>query len=93
MLTIGSSNICRLLNSIGGYIYGSDDLDGVLRLTLHLFVGGEVTAGSTRWRIDTDWPWDGLTRLRQLDWHSEPVILRLRIPEWADGNYQVRISK
>lgn len=76
------SNICRFLNSLGGYLYGTDSADSTLRFTVHNYVGGEVTVGKSTWVVDTQWPWHGRTSLSVKE-ESEPIILRLRIPGWA----------
>ena len=80
------SNICRLLNSLGGYLYGVDHVDNSTRLTVHTYVGGEVSTGQTTWRIETGWPWHGDTRISVTSTASESTILRLRIPGWAESH-------
>jgi DUF1680 family protein len=76
------SNICRFLNSMGGYLYGTDSIKDTLRFTVHNYVGGEVTVGQSTWVVETEWPWHGRTSLR-VKAKSEPTIVRLRIPGWA----------
>lgn len=71
------SNICRFLNSLGGYLYGEDCVEDTLRFTVHNYVTGEVKVGQSTWEIETQWPWQGKTSLRVKD-NSEPFIVRLR---------------
>ena len=84
------SNICRLLNSLGGYIYGIDQAHQWDRLTVHTYIGGEVSVGQSQWKIQTDWPWYGKTRLTVSNPTNASTILRLRIPGWAE-THEVRI--
>ncbi|KAL2016690.1 hypothetical protein VTK56DRAFT_3192 [Thermocarpiscus australiensis] len=86
------SNICRLLNSLGDYLYSTDHVqDGTLRFTVHNYVGGEVTLREDTWVLETEWPWQGRTSLRVKEKESEPTIVRLRIPGWAKS-YQVLLN-
>ncbi|KAH8903101.1 DUF1680-domain-containing protein [Coniochaeta sp. PMI_546] len=80
------SNICRFLNSMGGYLYGTD----TLRFTVHNYVGGEVMVGQSTWVVETEWPWHGRTSLRVKE-HSEPTIVRLRVPGWAKS-YEILLN-
>ncbi|KAI1622020.1 hypothetical protein EDD37DRAFT_684009 [Exophiala viscosa] len=77
------SNICRTLNSLGGYLYGLDESDKAVRLTVHTYVGGTVRAGKTLWKVETEWPWSGKTTFSVTENSEEKTILRLRIPGWA----------
>jgi len=78
------SNICRFLNSMGGYLYGTDSVEDTLRFTVHNYVGGEVLVGQSTWVVETEWPWHGRTSLR-VKAESEPTIVRLRVPRWAES--------
>jgi uncharacterized protein len=66
-----------------------DSVDGTMRLTVHLYVGGEVTAGETRWALQTDWPWEGKVRMTCSESQKTPTVLRLRKPAWAGDAYVV----
>jgi DUF1680 family protein len=79
------TNIMRMLASLGGYV-ATTDADG---LQLHLYAQGNVTAavagGEVDLSVETDYPWDGLVRVRverapEADW-----TLSLRVPGWAGG--------
>lgn len=80
------SNICRLLNSLGNYIYGLDRLNGSVRLTFHNYIGGEVKVDQATWKVETKWPWYGETQIKVLNPSQEVTILRLRVPGWADSH-------
>ena len=85
------SNICRTLNSLGGYIYGKDSVDGVVRLTIHTYISGTVRAGSSTWKVETQWPWTGTSMISVLEPSGQKALLRLRIPGWAES-YQVGVA-
>ncbi|KAK5273418.1 hypothetical protein LTR96_000017 [Exophiala xenobiotica] len=85
------SNICRTLNSLGGYLYGLDEIDKAVRLTVHTYVGGTVRAGKTLWKVETEWPWSGKTTFSATESYEEMTILRLRIPGWAK-QYEIKIN-
>lgn len=85
------SNICRLLNSLGNYIYGLDKLSGCVMLTVHNYIGGQVDVCQSTWTVQTKWPWHGETQFTVSNPCQESTILRLRIPGWA-GSYEVSQS-
>lgn len=85
------SNICRTLNSLGGYIYGQDKVDDHLRLTIHTYIAGTVRAGRTKWKMETEWPWAGKSTITISEPSDENTVLRLRIPGWAES-HEVRIT-
>jgi DUF1680 family protein len=77
------SNIARLVESVGNYIYAKSD-DAVW---LNLFIGSKATfeVKSNKVQIiqETNYPWDGKVRISVLpDKHSE-FDLFIRIPGWA----------
>ncbi|RHZ67845.1 hypothetical protein CDV55_102293 [Aspergillus turcosus] len=85
------SNICRLLNTLGGYLYGCDRVGESVRLTVHMYVSGEVRVGQALWHVDTEWPWHGRTRFTVTGSEPALTVLRLRVPCWA-GSHQIRIN-
>ena len=78
-------NIMRTFASLGGYV-ATNDASGV---QVHQFCTGELTArpGGEAVRLDvrTDYPWDGLVRLRVEQTGSAAWTLWLRVPAWAQG--------
>jgi DUF1680 family protein len=73
-------NLIRLLASLPGYFYSTDDRG----LWVHLYAPSSVTAGGLTLTQRTDYPWDG-----QVEFDVRPVgppgerSLYLRIPGWC----------
>jgi uncharacterized protein len=80
------SNICRLVASLGNYIYGKSD-NGIW---INLFIGSKSTipVGKTNVNVDmqTRYPWDGNVRINVNPDKAATFELRLRIPGWAEGH-------
>jgi DUF1680 family protein len=78
-------NIMRTLASLPGYL-ATTDAEG---LQLHQYAQGTVTAavadGEARISVETDYPWDGLVRVRVEQTPPAVWTLSLRVPGWADG--------
>jgi DUF1680 family protein len=78
-------NIMRTLASLPGYL-ATTDADG---LQLHQYTQSTVTVavpgGEARISVDTDYPWDGVVRVRVEQSPSAEWTLSMRVPEWADG--------
>jgi DUF1680 family protein len=78
-------NIMRTFASLAGYLATSDS-EGV---QVHQFATGELSAragdGDVRLAVQTDYPWDGVVRLRVEATGSEAWTLSLRVPGWASG--------
>ena len=75
------ANIMRTLSGLGGQL-ATTDADGV---QLHLYAAGTVSAGGLRLTVETDYPWDGLVRVRVDEAPDEHRTLSLRVPAWAAG--------
>jgi DUF1680 family protein len=73
-------NVMRTLSGLVGYLATTDD-GGV---QLHQYAPGTVTAGGTALTVETEYPWDGLVRVR-VDAAPEAFTLALRVPAWAEG--------
>jgi DUF1680 family protein len=73
-------NVMRTLSGLAGYL-ATQDGDGI---QLHQYAAGTITVGDTALTVETDYPWDGLVRVR-VDAAPGPVRLSLRVPAWADG--------
>jgi DUF1680 family protein len=73
-------NVMRTLSGLEGYLATRDD-GGV---QLHQYAPGTVTAGATTLTVETEYPWDGLVRVR-VDAADAPFTLSLRVPAWAAG--------
>jgi uncharacterized protein len=76
-------NIMRTLASLPAYLATTDD-DG---LQLHQYATGTVAVpgGAARISVETDYPWDGLIRVRVDSAPDGEWTLSLRVPGWADG--------
>lgn len=76
-------NLTRLIESLGGYLYGEDG-DAVY---LHSFASGQVKVKSLDVQLDvqTDYPWNGLVKIG-LDMPREQTFtVAIRVPGWCDG--------
>jgi DUF1680 family protein len=78
-------NVMRTLASLDGYV-ATTDPDG---LQLHLYAPSTLTASvgadEVRVSIETQYPWDGLVRVRIEQAPPAPWTLSLRVPAWAEG--------
>jgi DUF1680 family protein len=78
-------NIMRTLASLPGYLATTDD-DGV---QLHQYAPSTLTApvpgGEVRISVETEYPWDGLVRIRIEEAPKAEWTFSMRIPGWADG--------
>jgi uncharacterized protein len=77
-------NIMRTLASLTGYL-ATTDPDG---LQLHQYAPSSITAGvaggEARISVETDYPWDGLVRVRVDESPAAEWTLSLRVPGWAE---------
>lgn len=76
-------NLTRLIESLGGYLYGEDG-DTVY---LHSFASGQVKVKSLDVQLDvqTDYPWNGLVKIG-LDMPREQTFtVAIRVPGWCDS--------
>ncbi len=85
-------NIARLLASLSGYMWSIGDDE----LWLHIFANGALGTslpGGERvvLRVETDYPWDGVARIRVEEAPGTPWALRVRIPGWCEGG-KVRVN-
>jgi len=78
-------NIMRTLASLPGYL-ATTDTDGV---QLHQYAPGTVTAavpgGEVRFSVETEYPWEGLVRVRVEQAPDSEWTLSMRVPGWAEG--------
>ncbi len=79
------SNIARLVESLGNYIYASSD-NGIW---VNLFVGSNADIALKKGHIQllqqTGYPWSGLIKLTVMPTASMAFALHIRIPGWAQG--------
>jgi uncharacterized protein len=84
-------NIMRTLSQLDAYLATSDD-DGV---QLHLYADSQVDAvvddGPVRLAVETDYPWDGVVRVRMDEAPGTEWTLSLRVPGWAQDT-ELRIN-
>ena len=78
-------NIMRTLAQLPAYL-ATTDADGV---QLHQYAAGTlavaVPGGEARISVETDYPWDGLIRVRVDETPEGEWTLSLRVPGWAEG--------
>jgi uncharacterized protein len=78
-------NIMRTLASLPGYLATTDD-GGV---QLHQYAPSSLTAtvpgGEARISVETEYPWDGLVRIRIDEAPEAQWSLSVRVPAWAEG--------
>jgi DUF1680 family protein len=84
-------NVARTLAALGGYVAAT----GHDALWINLYVQGELNlplgGESARWRVTTDYPWDGRVQLRAGLRRPASFQLRLRLPGWA-REYSVAVN-
>jgi DUF1680 family protein len=73
-------NVMRTLASLDGYIATRDGRG----IQLHQYAPGTVTSGDIELAVETEYPWDGLVRVRVVAAPGR-FALSLRVPEWAEG--------
>src|SRR5262249_6602266 len=76
-------NIARLVASLGSYLYSTAPGE----LAVHLYAEGDVRAEvdgiGVRLGQATNYPWDGVVKLRVTPDKAREFALRLRIPGWC----------
>lgn len=79
------SNIARLVESLGNYIYGYDEKN----IWVNLFVGSTTSIKLGKQEIpltmETDYPWNGKIKLSLSPEKKTRFGLHIRIPGWALG--------
>lgn len=79
------SNIARLVESLGDYIYSSSAND----IWVNLFVGSTTTIPLKSGKIDlqqeTGYPWNGHVKLTVKTTSPDKFSIHVRIPGWADN--------
>lgn len=75
----------KMIGALPGYIYGQDSS----ALYVNLFIGSEATIKLGKQEIQlqqsTQYPWQGITRIRVSPAKPAAFPLRVRIPGWAVG--------
>lgn len=79
------ANIARLVASIGNYVYASSDKG----IWINLFVGNQtklnVNKTDIQLNMETNYPWDGATKITINPTKKVSTTLYIRIPGWARG--------
>ena len=86
------SQISRFLPSVGGYVYAvSPDA-----LWVNLYIGSStaVKVGGTSVGVEmtTEYPWKGDIRIAISPKRAKTFGVRLRIPQWSEGNFTVKVN-
>jgi DUF1680 family protein len=80
------SNIARLVESLGSYIYGYSNN----AIWVNLFVGSKTSIPVGKQQIPiamkTNYPWDGQVQLSLSPQKKTRFALHMRIPGWAEGD-------
>jgi len=80
------ANISRLVESVGNYIYGSNENS----LWVNLFVGSNTSAKINNTHValsmETNYPWDGKVRLQLSPAAPTNFLVYIRIPGWTQGD-------
>lgn len=76
-------NLARLLASLGGYIYAQNDTDVVVHLFVQSAAQFEFRGQPVTLRQATQYPWDGVVRVRIESVQPVTFGLRLRLPGWC----------
>jgi DUF1680 family protein len=79
------ANIARLIESLGNYIYGSDDKN----VWVNLFVGSNtivpINGKEVPLTMKTNYPWDGQVEIAVSPRQKTKFGLRIRMPGWVNG--------
>ena len=77
-------NLSRTLLKVGRYAYASGPAD----VWVNLFINGgarlPTKAGEVRLAVHTEYPWDGLVKLKMIQPASGEMALNLRWPGWCE---------
>jgi uncharacterized protein len=84
-------NVARLIASIGGYVYSSDGSSIWLHNYMSCQADINTLGGTVIIAQETDFPWDGIVRLRFETCSEGSLSLRLRIPDWC-GAFLARVN-
>jgi DUF1680 family protein len=74
-------NVMRTLAGLGGYL-ATSDAEGI---QIQLYAPSTIEARGARLAVETQYPWDGLVRVRVLQTPAQQWTLSLRVPHWAQG--------
>ncbi|CAI6093754.1 unnamed protein product [Clonostachys chloroleuca] len=87
-------NLTRLYGSIGGYLWDYGPGDGGAYVNVHLYSSAQVSfavgdENSVNLHQESNWPWEGKIRFRLSSTKPVDTTLRLRVPAWAQGSYEI----
>ncbi|TDZ25655.1 Non-reducing end beta-L-arabinofuranosidase [Colletotrichum orbiculare MAFF 240422] len=91
-------NVTRLFGSLGGYLwdYGALGEEGGVYVNVHLYTSAEVKFAAcgreVRFEQKSNWPWEGRVEFRIKGAEGLDATVRLRIPAWAKGQYELMPS-
>lgn len=80
------SNICRFIPSVPGYVYAVDEKG--IYVNLYMSNEGRILFGGDTVKLiqNTAYPWDGMISIHIAPEREKNMMLRLRIPGWAQNN-------
>jgi len=80
------SNIARLIESLGNYIYGYSDNELFLNLFISSSTKAELKSGIVDVRMKTNYPWDGKIDVEINPLKRTKFPVHVRIPGWVLGH-------
>ncbi|KAF2628296.1 glycoside hydrolase family 127 protein [Macroventuria anomochaeta] len=82
-------NYSRLFGSLGGYLWHFGQQDKGAYINVHLYTSAKVACAADEGPIEleqsSNWPWDGTVSFTLQNKNQVPIIVRLRIPAWANN--------
>ena len=85
-------NLMRLITSLGSYIYTQSGDE----LTLNLYIGSNaelyIDGKRVGLSLESEMPWEGSASLTVTEAENSRFTLRLRVPEWCQGQYNICIN-
>ncbi|KAH8204432.1 hypothetical protein TruAng_001348 [Truncatella angustata] len=84
-------NLMRLYGSLGGYLWDFGQENDSAFVNVHLYTTAQVQFEASGEKVEliqeSNWPWGGIVSFKLKS--TTPVITRLRIPSWSEGNYKL----
>ena len=85
-------NLMRLINSLGSYIYTQSENT----ITLNMYIGNvadiDIDGSKVSLELESEMPWQGNATLTVTEAECKEFALRLRIPDWCDNQYSIKIN-
>jgi len=79
------TNLARLMPSVAGYIYASNENDLYVNLFVQSSAKVDLKSTTTEIEQQTDYPWEGNVKIALNPEKETELTLKLRIPGWAQN--------